>query len=724
MNKLSRDSGAGRALMCVAVSLALTIPFALWQQSNQFALIRPLDGMGPALGLLWGLPAVLGCATGSVAGSLIAGAGLADALIALISYAVYLAIPYLLWHGVTFLVARLHPRAAFDTAPRIDSSAKVALYLAAAVAGSAYMAAAFALTAPGIAAGELDGEMGFYHAFASLAYLGLPCVLVMGRRSASGNERRPAGRMALGELIVALFLAVTAALAVVFFLLTYGVYVLDGTFSTYEDMMMLVRTFYVILSQITPASLVVMMLAVRTVSRRATRPVEALTASTSAFVGDLDAHGKAGEGLRARPIDEHGMAPAAEVRELVDAVNAMERDLVAYVGELAVVTAERERVEAELDIARDIQASAIPHDFSAQAASGLSIDGFMRPAREVGGDFYDVFDIDGHRTALVVGDVSGKGVPAALFMMRALGLLRSCVMAEQDLGQALSAANDGLTERNDAMLFVTAFVCVLDRATGTLTYANAGHNPPSVVRGGIREYLSVRPGLVLGAMEGMSYASWSMPFAPGDQILLYTDGVTEAANEADQLLGEDRLARILATYDAEQSGLMSEAVVKSIDAFAGEAPQADDITLLNLVWDLAGGAIELPSEDDQLPSLLDFVEREVDAVGLDAETAHHLSFELKLVAEELFVNVCHYGHPREPAVPVHVDLRIDVCARRLYLTQWDGGVAFDPLAHDVVMPTADGPVGGLGVHLVRRIMDEVVYERVGERNALYMVKSF
>lgn len=723
-------------LACAVAYLVLTLPFEMAQVSNAYALIRPLDGIGPALGLVLGWPAIAGCALGWTAGRALVGVDAAGLAASIAVELIYLALPYLIWHATRRIAGRLSKGDPIGATPRLDTLGRVGLYVGAAAIDSLFAGSSFEAVGLAGPAGAGLGEVCFYHSFVYLTYLGLPCVLLLSRRRAGG------GRMALGELMVALFLGVTAALSVVFFAITYGVYVLDGTFSTFEDYMALVRTFYVINTQITPAGLIIMMLSVRAVSRRATRPVEALTASTSAFVGMLE---EQRDRLRARlevsQVDESGMAPAAEVRELVDAVNAMERDLVTYVAELAHVTAERERVEAELDIARDIQAGAIPHDFSAQAARGLAIDGFMRPAREVGGDFYDVFDLDADRTALVVGDVSGKGVPAPLFMMRAVGLLRSCITSEPNLGRALTAANNGLSERNDAMLFVTAFVCVLDRSRATLSFANAGHNPPSIARAGGRSYLRVRPGLVLGALEGVTYASGCVPFSPGSGIVLYTDGVTEAANASGELLGEERLACVLGELDADcvpvesaatgtpidaaaldAPAAVAERVVAAVDAFAGEEPQADDITLLSLVWKLPGERLELLSEDAELPRLLAFVEARVAALALDPDEAHGLAFDLKLVAEELFINTCRHGHLDGPALATATTLRVDAAARRLYLVYEDTGTAYDPLSHETVMPTAEGPVGGLGVHLVRKLTDHASYAREDERNVLTLTR--
>lgn len=729
-------------LFAAAVYLAVFVPFALLQDLNPYILVRPSDGVGPVLGLVLGWPGIFGC-TGAW--------GIGQALtcrpeqMPYLQYSiacqlVYLALPYIIWRGVFLLVGLLRPQSDPDELPRLNTSAKVALFVIAAFVDALFAGWTFYLF--DVSAGSdvsAAREVGFYHSMFFLMYVGIPCMLALSRRLSTrlgasehtGHvHRSPSQRLSLGELVVTLFLAVIAAFSTAFFFVGYGSYFVDGTIDSLETALDFVFTFYVVACQLAPAGLAVMIFAVHVLNRRAARPIEALTRSTSTFVEALERRRAEGGKLEVAALNEKRMAPAAEVRALIDTTEAMQRDLVDYVEQLESVTAERERVEAELDIARNIQASAIPHDFVAQTAHGLAVDGFMRPAREVGGDFYDVFDVGEDATAFVVGDVSGKGVPAALFMMRAQGLLHSCVMAERDLGVALAEANRGLCENNDAMLFVTAFACVLDRRTGMLSFANAGHNPPSVRRGGVRTYLRCKPGLVLGAMDGMAYMADSISFAPGDELLLYTDGVTEAANVRAELFGETRLAGALDVWDMRSEQVersIAEALVTEIDAFAGDAPQADDITLLNMSWDIPAASIEVSSEDAELDALFGFLEERVGALApgfsIDDAAAKRLLFSLKLVVEELFVNVCHYGHPDASAVTVRLSCAVDEGLRVMHLTFEDEGIAYDPLGHEVVMPEATGPVGGLGIHLVRSTMDSVAYERQGERNVLYLTKA-
>lgn len=484
--------------------------------------------------------------------------------------------------------------------------------------------------------------------------------------------------------------------------------------------------------------------------RRFTRPIEVLALDQQTFIERMESDVEQGRRDMRIAVDERGTKPRYEIAELYESTNKMRRDMVGFIERLYSVTVERQRTATELDVARQIQMSAVPHDFdSLTERFALDIAGFMRPAREVGGDFYDVFEVGERGVAFVIGDVSGKGVPAALFMMRAQSLLRQYLLETDDLGTAFTLANRQLCERNDAMLFVAAFACVVDTATGEVRYANAGHNPPVLKQNGKLGYLACRPGLVLGAMDVVKYREGSFACSPGEGLLLYTDGVSEAANAAEELYGEERLLETLARIDASggegvpvgsdvqapdvaaaaSAAAASSAqaavnsLVASVDAFAGEAPQADDITMLAFRWNLPVQRLTLPADDAELDNLFAFLEPICEGEGRTPK----MVAQMMLVCEEVFVNICHYGFPDgQPRLPVDIEAAVDERAGCLHLVFSDQGIAYDPLSHDAkkVDPADEQRKGGLGILLMRKYMDDLRYTRADGRNILRMTKRF
>ena len=299
------------------------------------------------------------------------------------------------------------------------------------------------------------------------------------------------------------------------------------------------------------------------------------------------------------------------------------------------------------------------------------------------------------------------------------------------------------------MLFVTAFACVVDTATGEVRFANAGHNLPVLKQNGKLSFLKCRPGLVLGAMDVVKYREGSFVCSPGDGLLLYTDGVSEAANAAEELYGEERLLETLARIDAsggegtpvgsdvQASDVAAAAsavaassaqtavnyLVTSVDAFAGEAPQADDITMLAFRWNLPVARLTLPANDAELDSLFAFLDPICEGEGRTPK----MMAQMMLVCEEVFVNICHYGFPDgQPRLPVDIEAAVDERAGCLHLVFSDQGIAYDPLSHNAkkVDPTDEQRKGGLGILLMRKYMDNLRYTRADGRNILRMTKRF
>lgn len=267
-----------------------------------------------------------------------------------------------------------------------------------------------------------------------------------------------------------------------------------------------------------------------------------------------------------------------EFDSLSNDINATVDTLKRYIKEA------EERIDAELAFAKAIQHSALPtvHPLYDNRKE-FDIFASMHTAKEVGGDFYDFYFIDEDHLAFLIADVSGKGIPAAMFMMRSKTIIKSYAESGMSVEEVFTLANEKLCEGNDAGMFVTAWMGILNIRTGKVLFANAGHNHPLVKHSdGTFEYLKSRAGFVLAGMEGVRYRKNELVLEPGDAIYLYTDGVTEATDLNEELYGEDRLHSILEKYKDETMEVICSEIKKDVDLFAGEAPQFDDITMLAL----------------------------------------------------------------------------------------------------------------------------------------------
>ena len=288
-----------------------------------------------------------------------------------------------------------------------------------------------------------------------------------------------------------------------------------------------------------------------------------------------------------------------EMEVLSDALNAMFDDTRRYMTNLLSVTAEKEKIGAELNVATQIQADMLPRIFPAfPDRREFDLYAFMHPAREVGGDFYDFFLIDEDHLCMVIADVSGKGVPAALFMVIAKTLIKNQAMMGDDPADILGKVNEQLCEGNDAMLFVTVWISILTISTGKGIAANAGHEHPVIRRaGGSYELVVYRHSPAVAAMEGMRFRQHSFELHPGDRLFVYTDGVPEATNAENELFGNERMLDVLNSQPDRKPHALLETMKREIDVFVGEAPQFEDITMLCL--DYFGPGREQKAEDPE-----------------------------------------------------------------------------------------------------------------------------
>ena len=275
-----------------------------------------------------------------------------------------------------------------------------------------------------------------------------------------------------------------------------------------------------------------------------------------------------------------------EIQKLSNSVLQMEIDIKEYITNLTKVTAEKERISAELNVAKQIQADFLPSIFPAfPERDEFAIFATMEPAKEVGGDFYDFFMVDDDHLAFLVADVSGKGVPAALFMVIAKTLIKNHTQKGEKPSDVFEQVNNQLCENNKEGMFVTAWMGILELSTNTLTYVNAGHVPPLLRKNGESySYLHCASGFVLAGLEGMPYQQDSIQLEKGDSIYLYSDGATDAINPKEELFGEERLEQSINMHKDKTPEEILKSIKMDIDTFVGEADQFDDITMLCLQY--------------------------------------------------------------------------------------------------------------------------------------------
>ena len=388
-------------------------------------------------------------------------------------------------------------------------------------------------------------------------------------------------------------------------------------------------------------------------------------------------------------------------------------------------TRKTERISTELNLASDIQTDMLPNIFPAfPERFDFDIYATMTPAKEVGGDFYDFFLLDNNRLALVMADVSGKGVPAAMFMVIAKTLIKDHAQLGLEPADVFTRVNNLLCEGNKAGLFVTAWMGVLELDTGKLTYVNAGHNPPVVKLDNQVQYLHSAPGFVLAGLEGYNYKQFELDLHKGDKIFLYTDGATEATNLEKELYGEDRLIECLRKQDGKSCAEALKAVREDIDAFVGEAEQFDDLTLLAFDYsnkDKNKMTVErvFNASPDELPNVISFVEEELEK----REASMKNTMAITVAVEEMFVNIAHYAYEGEQGKAV---VRLDFDENDVTITFTDTGIPFNPLAKedpDINAKLEDRQIGGLGIYMVKQSMDHCAYERSGNRNIFSMRKA-
>jgi sigma-B regulation protein RsbU (phosphoserine phosphatase) len=409
-----------------------------------------------------------------------------------------------------------------------------------------------------------------------------------------------------------------------------------------------------------------------------------------------------------------------EVGRLTRSFIGMRDELKQHIAELTDATAARERLQSELDIAHRIQESMLPRDRHEQTGRGaFQLRALLRAAKTVGGDLYAYFVQRSGSVCFLIGDVSDKGVPAALFMARTITVAQTGAAHATRPDAMLRELNMELCHGNDSCMFVTALCGVLELDSGNLVLASAGHDPPIRIGADTAHAspIAVETGGPLGLEPDMDFPCTEITLAPQETLFLYTDGVTEARSPDDTLFGEARLMAALATCKDNAPDTVIETVAESVDAFARGAARSDDLTALALRWQGSGDAqslsLALGAELADVATALDRIDAWLQESVVDIERRN----DVRIALEELLVNTVSYGC--EGIGDARIELALQRVASTLDVSIADNAMAFDPFAPadpDIEMHPDDREIGGLGIFLVRQLAAAYAYRRADGRN--------
>ncbi len=422
------------------------------------------------------------------------------------------------------------------------------------------------------------------------------------------------------------------------------------------------------------------------------------------------------------------LRPHDELWVLGNALDHMQHSLEKYINELKVTTQAKGRIESELNIASKIQMSMIPKIFPPYPErEDLDVYATLIPAKAVGGDLYDFFLRD-EKLFFCIGDVSGKGVPASLVMAVTRSLLRIVATQESRPDRIVASLNTSMSDMNETNMFVTLFVGVLDLPTGRFRYCNAGHNAPVLIEGETREVkmLDVKPNLPIAIMPKWNFELQETYLTTDSVLFMYTDGLTEAENAAQELFGEDRMMEVLKETENRSTKEQIDTMLEAVRRHVNGAEQSDDLTMVSLGYKRQERDTKfyrkrtLHNDIRETPKIADFIDDIVGETGIDMA----LACSLNLALEEAVVNVMNYAYPHGQVGSITLESYAFDGSLKFVIT--DNGIPFDPTRvkePDVTSGIEDRQVGGLGIFLVNRIMDKVEYKRMNNTNILTLSKK-
>jgi sigma-B regulation protein RsbU (phosphoserine phosphatase) len=415
-----------------------------------------------------------------------------------------------------------------------------------------------------------------------------------------------------------------------------------------------------------------------------------------------------------------------EIGRLIENFDHMRTRLKDYIQQIALTTAKNEKIMSELSIAREIQHGILPKIFPPYPEyNGLDIFALLDSAKEVGGDLYDFALFDDNKLYICIGDVSGKGVPASLFMAVGKTLLKSTMLSLKDPAKALFYANNELSENNDSCMFITVFCGIIDLNTNMLIYANAGHNPPLIIKERSAEFLELISSPPLGAMTDINFENQTIRLSIDESLLLYTDGVTEAMTSNKELFSADRLLDTVCRFKPKTSEECIKNIKNKLISFVDGAEQSDDITMLCL----SNNTKKVLIFDETIKFKANMAEYKNFLTWLGA-VSKRLSWEqnffsqINLVLEEWIINII--SHAFEDKNTHWIEVRLWQDNKHLNISVIDDGIPFNPVEYSIDNTSAsleDRKIGGLGISFIKQTLDSFDYERQGNKNIVTMKKS-
>ena len=387
------------------------------------------------------------------------------------------------------------------------------------------------------------------------------------------------------------------------------------------------------------------------------------------------------------------------------------------------VNSEQAKAKTELEVAKEIQLATLPNEIA--STKDVEIVAELRAAKEVGGDFYDYFQIDDDHTAIVIGDISGKGVPAAMFMMKTITCFKNFVAPNKTPSQILKEVNAALYDNNHLQMFVTCFFAIVNKKTGELEFANAGHNPPVIGTNFNYEFLKCKTGFVLGGLQDAFVFDEKITLKHGESITLYTDGVTEARNEKGDFYGEERLLKLFNSRDFTCLVEVHHSLRDDMAKFTDNYEQSDDITVISMKFQGDDCVVKTNCFDaklENIPSGLTFVDEFCSSENIPVEFKNNLL----VVADELYSNIVKYGYENNGG-DVFTRLWFNRDKNEFVITIIDKAPAFNQLEvnnNPLEGNVEDMRIGGLGILIVKKIMSEYAYDRINNKNILVLRKRF